>query len=130
MFARNRIAILMAEFLGTGMLALVMLSVQHSTIGLPYFVALAAGLALAVATVMFAREGGGHFNPAVTIGMWTARQIKTLPAIGYVAAQLLGAWAAYYLYVYFVKTNLQPIGGHYDGRILVAEAVGALILAL
>jgi hypothetical protein len=50
MFARNRIAILMAEFLGTGMLALVMLSVQHSTIGLPYFVALAAGLALAVAT--------------------------------------------------------------------------------
>jgi glycerol uptake facilitator-like aquaporin len=62
--------------------------------------------------------------------MWTARQIKTLPALTYVAAQLLGAWAAYYLYVYFVKTSLQPIGGHYDGRILVAEAVGALILAL
>ncbi len=130
MFARNRIAILMAEFLGTGVLALVMLSVQHSTIGLPYFVALAAGLALALTIVMLGREGSGHFNPAITVGMWTARQIKTLPAIGYIAAQFLGAWAAYYLYVYFVKTSLQPIGGHYDGRILVAEAMGALILSL
>jgi glycerol uptake facilitator protein len=130
MFARNRIAILMAEFLGTGILALVMLSVQHSTIGLPYFVALAAGLTLVVATVSLGREGGAHFNPAITIGMWTARQIKTLPALSYVVAQMLGAWAAYYLYVYFVKTSLQPIGGHYDGHVLVAEAVGAFVLSL
>ena len=130
MFARNRFAILLAEFLGTGILAMVMLSVQHSTIGLPYFVALAAGLALAVAIVMLGREGGGHFNPAITIGMATARQIKLLPAAGYLVAQFLGAWAAYYLYTYFVKTSLQPIGGHYDGRVLVAEAIGALILSL
>ncbi|HEU4966369.1 MAG TPA: aquaporin [Candidatus Saccharimonadales bacterium] len=130
MVGRNRIAILVAEFLGTGLLAMVMLSVQHSTIGLPYFVALAAGLTLAVAMVALGRSGGGHFNPAITIGMWTARQIKTIPAVAYIAAQMLGAWAAYYLYTYFVKTSLPTIGGHYDSHVLVAEAVGAFVLAM
>lgn len=130
MFGRNQLAILAAEFLGTGALALVMLSVQHSTIGLPYFVAIAAGLTVAVMTVALGRDGGAHFNPAVTIGMWTTRQIKTVPAVAYIVVQMLGAWAAYYLYTYFVKTSLQPIGGHYDGRVMVAEAVGAFILSL
>jgi glycerol uptake facilitator-like aquaporin len=120
----------MAEFLGTGLLALVMLSVQHSTIGLPYFVALAAGLTLAMAMVALGRVGGGHFNPAITIGMWTARQIKTVPAAVYIVAQMLGAWAAYYLYTYFVKTSLPVIENHYDSHVLVAEAVGAFILSL
>jgi glycerol uptake facilitator-like aquaporin len=119
-----------AEFLGTGLLALVMLSVQHSTIGLPYFVALAAGLTLAMAMVVLGRTGGGHFNPAVTVGMWTARQIKTIPAVAYIVAQMLGAWAAYYLYTYFVKTSLPVIENHYDSHILVAEAIGAFILSL
>lgn len=130
MFGRKQLAIVAAEFLGTGVLALVMLSVQRSTIGLPYFVALAAGLTLAAMTVVFGRRGGAHFNPAITIGMWTARQIKTLPALAYIVAQMLGAWAAYYLYTYFVKTSLQPVGGSYDGHILVAEAVGAFVLSL
>lgn len=130
MLGRKQVAIAAAEFLGTGVLALVMLSVQHSTIGLPYFVALAAGLALASMMVVLYGNGGGHFNPAVTIGMWTVRQIKTLPALGYIVSQMLGAWVAYYLYTYFVKTSLQPIGGHYDGHVLVAEAVGAFVLSL
>lgn len=129
MFGRNQLAILVAEFLGAGILALVMLSVQHSTIGLPYFIALAAGLTLIAMTLVFGRNGGGHFNPAITIGMWTARQIKTVPAVMYIVFQMLGAWVAYYLYIYFVKTSLQPLGGHYDGRVLVAEAAGALILS-
>ena len=128
MFGRRQAAIATAEFLGTGLLALVMLSVQHSTIGLPYFVAIAAGTALAALTVIFGSDDGAHYNPAITIGMWTARQIKTLPAAAYIVAQMLGAWAAYYAYTYFVKTSLQPIGGHYDGRVLVAEAVGTMVL--
>src|SRR5580700_5635021 len=128
MFGRNQLAILVAEFLGTGALALVMLSVQHSTIGLPYFVALIAGLTLAVMTIVIGRGGAGHFNPAITIGMWTVRQIKTVPAICYIVVQMLGAWAAYYLYTYFVKTSLASAGGHYDAHVLVAEAVGALVL--
>lgn len=131
MFGRNRLAIVVAEFLGTGALALVMLSVLHSAIGVSYFVAVAAGLMLALMTVVFARTGdGAHFNPAVTIGMWTTRQVKTLPAIAYIVAQMLGAWAAYYLYTYFVRTSLQATVSHFDAHILVAEAIGGVILAL
>lgn len=131
MFSRKQVAVLGAEFLGTGVLALVMLSVQHSTIGLPYFVAAAAGLTLAALTVMLSGNGGAHFNPAITIGMWTVRQMRTLRAVGYLAAQLLGALAAYWLYVYFIKTDLQPIGNtNFDTRVMVAEATGAFVLSV
>jgi glycerol uptake facilitator-like aquaporin len=130
MFSRKQVAVLAAEFLGTGVLALVMLSVQHSTIGLPYFIAAAAGLTLAALTSIFSGNGAGHYNPAITLGMWTVRQVSTLRALANIVAQMLGAWAAYGLYTFFVKTTLQPIGGDYDGRILVAEATGAFVLAL
>lgn len=129
MFGRQKIAALVAEFLGAGVLTLLVLSVQRSTIGVPFFVALAAGLTVAV--MMFAVGGtsGGHFNPALTIGMWTARRVTTLRMIVYVAAQMLGAWAAYGLYTYYVHNSLQSVGGHYTGRILIAEAVGTGIFA-
>ncbi|HEX4774436.1 MAG TPA: aquaporin [Candidatus Saccharimonadales bacterium] len=129
MFGKRKIATLVAEFLGTGALTLAILSVQRSTIGVPFFVATAAGLT--VALVMFAMGGasGGYFNPAITIGMWTARRISTLVGILYVAVQLLGGWAAYGLYTYFANNHLQPIGGHYTTRILIAESVGAAVFA-
>lgn len=120
---------LVAEFLGTATLTLVVLSVQRSTIGIAYFVALAAGLTIAAMTYIFTNVSGAHFNPAITIGAWTARKVKTIPAIGYIVAQLLGGWAAYGIYTYFVNSSLQKIGGQYSARILVAEAVGLFIFA-
>jgi len=130
MFGRRQAATLIAEFLGTGILVLVFLSVQRSTIGVPYFIALAAGAAVAVAAFYFGDSSGAHLNPAITLALWTARKMKTVVALAYIIVQLLGAWAAYGIYHYFVNTSLQPIGGHYSARILLAEAVGALILAL
>ncbi|MGH7241014.1 MAG: aquaporin [Candidatus Saccharimonadales bacterium] len=127
MFARNKVAMLVAEFLGTAVLTLVVLAVQRSTIGIAYFVALAAGLAVASLSYVFGSASGAHFNPAVTIGAWTARRVKTLPAITYIVAQLLGAWAAYGIYTYFVNSSLQEIGGHATFRIFVAEGVGAFL---
>jgi hypothetical protein len=63
--------------------------------------------------------------------MWTVRQIRTLRALSYILAQLVGAAAAYWLYVYFIKTDLQPITGPaYDPRIMAAEATGAFLLAM
>lgn len=129
MFGRKKIAMLVAEFVGTGVLTLVVLAVQRSTIGVPYFVALGAGLAVAALSIVLASASGGHFNPAITIGLWTTRKVKTLAAASYVVAQLLGAWAAYGVYTYFVNNSLQTIGGHYSARVLVAEAVGAFIFA-
>lgn len=130
MVSRKQIAVLVAEFIGTAVLALVMLSVQHSVLNLQYFVALAAGLALAVLVSTFSDNGPASFNPALTIGMWTVRQISTLRAVAFLIAEMLGAWAAYGLYTFFIKSTLQPIGGAYDGRILIAEATGAFVLSM
>lgn len=120
----------MAEFIGAGVLTLVILNVQRSTIGVPYFVATVAGLAAAVLVVAFGRTSGAQLNPAITIALWTARKVGTLKALSYVGAQLLGAWAAYYLYTYLVRNSFQPIGGHFSSRVLVAEAVGGMVLGL
>lgn len=129
MFGRRKIATLVAEFLGTGILTTLVLSVQRSTIGVPFFVAMAAGLTVALMVFALGSISGAHLNPAITIGLWTVRKISTLNAVLYVAVQLLGAWAAYYLYTYFVNSSLQPIGGHFTGRVLVAEAVGTAIFS-
>jgi glycerol uptake facilitator-like aquaporin len=129
MFGKRKIATIVAEFLGTGILTLIVLSVQRSTIGVPFFVAIAAGLTVAVLVFALGSVSGAHVNPAITIALWTARKVSTVSAILYVAVQLLGAWVAYYLYTYFVNSKLTPIGGHFTGRILVAELVGTAIFA-
>jgi aquaporin Z len=129
MFGRRDLATLVAEFLGTGALTLLILSVQRSTIGVPFFVAAAAGLLVTLMSFSVGGVSGGYFNPALTLGMWTARKISTIKTVLYVAVQLLGAWGAYYLYIYFVKNALTPVGGHFTGRILVAEAVGTGLFA-
>ena len=129
MFGRQKIAALVAEFLGAGVLTLLILSVQRSTIGIPFFVAIAAGLAVTVMMFALSDTSGGQFNPALTLGLWTARRITTARAIVYIAAQMLGAWGAYGLYAYFVNTHFQSIGGHYSGRVLIAEAVGTGIFS-
>lgn len=129
----NKVAVLLAEFLGTGALTYVVLRLQHSSIGVPYFIAVAAGLALAAVTFTFVSNSGAHMNPAVTIGMWTARQIKTLPAAAYVVVQCFGAWVAYELFAYLFS---QPVPALYanqpvfDVKIFAAEAVGTLVFAL
>lgn len=119
---------LMAEFLGTATLAFVVLNVSRSTIGIPYFVAIAAGLAVALMGVSVATDV--HLNPALTLGLWTARRVKTTKAVLYIAAQMLGGWAAYALYKYFVHGMVQHVSVGFTGRILVAEAVGAFVFTL
>ena len=119
-----------AEFLGTGLLALVILSVQRSNIGIPYFVGIAAGIAVAAFSYAFGGVSGAHFNPALTLGLWTARKVKTVPALTYVVAQLLGGWAAYAVYTYFINQPLQKLGGTFTMRVFAAEAIGAFIFGL
>jgi len=129
MLERNKIAMIMAEFLGTGILVSVVLAVTKSNIGIPYFVSLAVGLTLAGLVMVFGSISGAHLNPAITIGLWSARRVKTMPAIVYVAAQLLGGICAYLLYTYFVNTHWAN-SGKFESRILVGEATGAFIFAL
>lgn len=130
MFERHKIATLVAEFLGTGILTLLVLSVKTSNLGVPFFVALAAGLTVALMTFTFGGVSGANFNPALTIGLWTIRKISTVKAALYIVVQLLGAWAAYGLFTYLVSSTLPAVKDTFSTHVLVAEALGTAILAL
>src|SRR5216684_3142261 len=75
-------------FIGAG--AIVTDSYTHGAVGL-IGIALAHGLALAIMVSTFGAISGGHFNPAVTIGLWVAHKIETSQAALYIGAQLVGA---------------------------------------
>lgn len=79
-------------FIGAGAICL---EVSKGGVGL-VGIALAHGLAIAVMVSAVGHLSGGHFNPAVTIGVWAAKKISTANAMGYIIAQLagatLGAW--------------------------------------
>ena len=123
------LAPLAAEFLGTGFLVLVALVLSETT-AVSYFIATSVAVALGVAYMVFANVSGGHFNPAITLGMWTARKIGTVKGVSYIVAQLLGGWGSLYLYQYFINHSLPTKTVTFDGRMFAAEAVGALILRL
>ena len=85
-----------AEFIGTFALIFIgvgSIAADHITggkVGLTG-IALAHGLAIGVMASAVGAISGGHFNPAVTIGLWTAQKIDTTHAVGYIIAQCLGA---------------------------------------
>jgi aquaporin Z len=126
---RRKIAMALAEFLGAAVLTTIFLTISRSNVGLPYFISLGAGLTVAAITLTLGAVSGAHFNPIVTIGLWTARRIRTLPAMAYVGMQLLGGAVAYLLYSYLANTSFQNTG-EYDSRILIAEAAGAFVFSL
>jgi len=129
LLSRKKIAMVMAEFLGTMILTVAVLAVSKSSLAIPYFIASAAGLAVAVGTMMFASVSGGHFNPAITLGLFSVRRIKAMTAIVYIAAQLLGGFCAYLLFTYFVNQTWSN-SGQFTARALVAEAAGAFVFSL
>lgn len=119
----------MAEFVGTATLVTIALAVSQSNVGIPFFISMAVGLTMAVLVMVFGSVSGAHVNPAVTIGLLSLRRIKILPAIVYVAAQLLGGLAAYYLFTYFIGSTWENTGT-FKAEILVAEAVGAAVFTM
>lgn len=133
MFTKQKVAMLVAEFLGTAILTLAFLSVITSSIGIPYFVAIGAGLALALAILLFGGVSGALFNPAITLGLWTVRRITTVQALLYIAVQLLGGLVAYLLFDYLSTVDLgaatQNLVEH-NTVVLVAEVVGTAVLAM
>jgi glycerol uptake facilitator protein len=126
---RKKVAMVMAEFLGTALLTLAVLAVSKSGVPIPYFIGIAAAVVVAAVTLTLGSVSGAHLNPIVTIGLWSIRRIKTVPAVVYVAAQLLGGIAAYYLFTYLIDQKLTSVG-EFEGRILVAEAAGAFVFSL
>src|SRR5579883_2709367 len=63
----------------------------------PLAMAVAPGLAMGILVSALGHISGGHFNPAITIGLWVTRRIGTADTLAYWAAQLGGAVAAAFL---------------------------------
>ena len=88
---------LLAEGLGTLWLVLggcgsAVLALGFPDIGIGLLgVSLAFGLSVLTAAYALGPVSGGHFNPAVTVGLTVAGRFPVRELPGYVAAQLLGA---------------------------------------
>ena len=132
MFRKNKLAMLVGEFLGTMLLTLVVLGVLRSQAG-GFFVALGAGVVLAMLTVALGGISGAVFNPAISVALWSVRKLRALQAVSYIIVQFAGAFVAWYLFVYLTKLDTSLV--QHDNikelaaRPLLAEAVGAFVFA-
>ena len=54
-------------------------------------VALAFGLTVVTGAYALGHVSGGHFNPAVSVGLWVGQRIPPTDLLPYVVAQVLGA---------------------------------------
>jgi MIP family channel proteins len=87
----------LAEFIGT--FALIFIGAgAATTLGPTYMpgIAFAHGLTIMIFAFAFGEISGGHFNPAVTIGLAAAGAFPSRKILPYVVAQLVGAIAAGY----------------------------------
>jgi aquaporin Z len=99
-----------AEFIGTFWLVLggcgsAVLAAAYPELGIG-FVGVALAFGLTVLTMIYAVGGisGGHFNPAVSFGLWAGGRFSGKDLIPYVIVQVLGAIAATAI-LYFIATG-------------------------
>ena len=85
---------LVAEFIGTFFLVTTIAFSQNP---------LAIGVILAIMVYTLGSISGGHFNPAVTIGVWVNKKINTSTAAKYILTQFVASFAA--AAVYFLVTG-------------------------
>jgi aquaporin Z len=89
-----------AEFLGTFWLTFggcgsAVLAAAYPQLGIGFAgVALAFGLTVLTMAYAVGHISGGHFNPAVTVGLWAGGKFKAGDIPAYVIAQVVGAVAA------------------------------------
>src|ERR1700757_1264347 len=89
-----------AEFFGTWWLVLggcgaAVLSATFPNTGIGFLgVAFAFGLTVLTMAYAVGHIPGGHFNPAVTIGLWAAGRCANKHVIPYIIAQVIGAIVA------------------------------------
>ncbi len=110
---------LLAEFLGTFWLVFggcgsAVLAAAFPELGIG-FVGVAFAFGLTVLTMAYAVGGisGGHFNPAVSIGLFTAGKFEGKDLLPYIVAQLVGAIVASAVLYFIVsgKADFAGIGG-------------------
>lgn len=120
----NITSIMVAEFIGTFILALVAITASYA---IPLYI----GITLALIVMIIGNISGAHVNPAVTFGMWVARKIDIMKAAFYWVAQLLGAMAALLLSLQLAPTTRDFFSfnnfGEISPAILVIEIIGTAV---
>lgn len=97
-----------------------------------YFVSvpLIAAFAIGLSVMTLGKFSGGHFNPAVTFGMWTSKKIRTASAVAYILVQLLGAFAAFGVMQLFIPESVASVFSNAEPwKLFAAEALGMGIFA-
>src|SRR6202012_4132837 len=91
---------LTAEFFGTFWLVFggcgsAVLAAAFPELGIGFAgVALALGLTVVTMAYAVGHISGAHFNPAVTVGLWTGSRFPAKDVVPYIIAQVIGGIAA------------------------------------
>jgi aquaporin Z len=108
-------------------------------------IGLAFGLAITAMAFAIGPVSGCHINPAITVAMVVAGRLKAAEAPGYIAGQIVGALLGCALLAGLLTTRVggysieaaglgettwNPAGGFFMSGAMIAEGVGAFILAL
>lgn len=99
-----------AEFFGTfwltfGGCGAAVLAAAFPNLGIGFLgVAFAFGLTVLTMAYAVGHISGGHFNPAVTAGLWSANRFPSKDVIPYIIAQVVGAIAAAAI-LYFIASG-------------------------
>lgn len=102
----------------------------------PAGIAAGFGLGLGLMITAFGHISGGHYNPAVTLGLAVGRQFPVAEVVAYWGAQLIGGLVAAasvrWLFSARVADALvsAPAAGVPNGTALALEAVGTLLFVL
>ena len=99
-----------AEFFGTFWLTFAgcgsaVLAAGYPSLGIGFLgVSFAFGLTVLTMAYAVGHISGGHFNPAVTIGLWAGKRFNAADVLPYIIAQLVGAIAAAAV-LYFIASG-------------------------
>ncbi|WP_397361984.1 aquaporin Z [Olleya sp. R77988] len=119
---------LFAEFFGTFWLVFggcgsAIFAAGYPDLGIGFVgVSLAFGLTVLTMAYAVGHISGGHFNPAVSLGLWAGGKFSAKELPGYIVAQLVGAILAAVALMYIVsgKAGFTDVGG------FAANGYGAL----
>ena len=128
---------LVAEAIGTfilvgiGSLSIVSALGSSQPAGPLGFAPFGFGLGLMAAIAIAGEASGGHFNPAVTLAALLDRRIDVVNAIGYLVAQVVGAFAASYAIVLLVAYEaVEPTRNTIHVEVQKAFAMEVILTAI
>ncbi|HIK17014.1 MAG TPA: aquaporin Z [Leptolyngbyaceae cyanobacterium M33_DOE_097] len=88
-------------------------------------VSLAFGLTVLTGAYALGHFSGGHFNPAVSFGLWAAKRFRTSELLPYIIAQVLGAVAGAVI-IYLINPGALGFTGAPPAGLFATNGFGEL----